>query len=297
VPIPALLRRSAAMLGAVLALAALTVAAHAWWREQQAEADLERRLIAVAPWPASGARPCPWQASGRAGPDAVPPLVLLVFGQSNAGNHGGESVPMPAQGWSHRVTVTDGARCWRVADPLPGGTGRAQSIWSRLEAALAAEGVRREVVVWLLAVDSTRLVEWTQAEGPLHAVFMERLRRASGVPIDLVLWQQGESDARAGISADAYATAWARWLQQVRAAGVEAPVMPALSTRCRNPSGAPVREALSALPRQWPGVVPGPDTDQLAGPMRERDCHFTPQGLDEAAKLWARAIKLHMGRP
>lgn len=297
VPSASLARRSAVVLAVLLVLTTLAIGAHAWWRERQATADLTRRVQSVVPWPSTGGATCPWHSTAPRVPGAAPPLVLLVFGQSNAGNHGGESTSVAAERPRHHVTVTDGVRCWRLTDPLPGGTGRAHSIWTRLEAALAEEGLRREVVVLLLAVDSTRVTDWIQSGGPLHAAMVLQLERAAGIPIDLVLWQQGESDARAEIAATAYGAAWAEWLQRVRAAGVSAPVMPALSTRCRNASGAPVREALASLHQRWPGVVSGPDTDQLAGSMRERDCHFTLAGLDEAARLWARAIKLYVARP
>lgn len=38
----------------------------------------------------------------------------------------------------------------------------------------------------------------------------------------------------------------------------------------------------------------GPDTDQLGGGLRQDGCHFSGEGLNKAAQVWAAAIKLRM---
>lgn len=271
---------------ALLALAAFAAqAGKAWWHEQAAERDLLRRVNTKVPIPKLGAVICPWLR-----PAGEPrPLVLLVLGQSNAGNHGGEQVPLPLAR-PPSVTITDGNACWRVSDPLPGGTGRHQSIWSRLEHALAARGSQREVVLVLLAVESTSIDDWTRIGSPLSSQVDQTLRRLQGRTFDFVLWQQGESDARQGTSASEYVARWRVLEARLRAAGVNAPVLAAMSTRCRNDSGVAVRQAIRNVAALQSGVHLGPDTDALEGLLREDDCHFSPMGLDAAAALWAESI-------
>ena len=277
---------ASAAAGACLIAALAIQPVHDWWKNRAAMQDLQRRLDGIVKLPVAAGQPCAWQRLDQA---VARPLVLLVLGQSNAGNHGAEAEhaapPRPPS-----VTFTDGIHCWRAADPIPGGTGVGQSIWSRLESALRAEGVEREVVVTLLAVDSTSISDWTKAGSPLLQRFHTLLPKVAAIPVDLVLWQQGESDARAGTEPAAYAAGWQGLVRHIRQAGIGAPVVAALSTRCRNPSGDSVRQAIRHVASVEPDVHVGPDTDVLAGPYREHDCHFTAAGLEQAAALWARAL-------
>ncbi len=281
-----------AAIGTVAILGSLFEAnARDWWAARVARLDLQSRIDRIVPWPEVPPVPCPWSrhtdARGRK------PLVLLVLGQSNAGNHGGEAEALGARP-QPSVTVSDGSKCWRVADPLPGGTGSHQSIWGRLEEALQAQGAPREVVLMLLAVDSSSMAEWTQAGGALNLRLQGLLQAARGLPVDFVVWQQGESDARARTDAAAYASGWQTLLDLINGAGVNAPVMAALSTRCRNANGEAVRQILSASAAAGGRVLLGPDTDSLSGSLRERDCHFTLQGLDAAARMWAQALVVRL---
>ncbi len=276
-------------LGAMaLCFSALLLAAQqgwAWWQAGQVNRELSERLLRIAQPDGRGVRPCPWVAGGP-----TKPLVLLVLGQSNAANHGAEPEP-PAGGGSPWVTVVDGPACGQAAEPLPGGTGRHRAIWTQLQAELARAGVDREVALSLLAVDSTTVDDWTRDGSPLRARLDQQLLALRGVPIDFVLWQQGEADARSGTTTAGYETAFGKLLQHLRVSGVTAPVVVARSTRCRSGAGAePVRQAVANVAQRHAGVVLGPDTDTLAGPMRVQDCHFSGAGLQAAAAMWAQSL-------
>ncbi|MBK9234544.1 MAG: hypothetical protein IPO19_00130 [Rhodoferax sp.] len=152
---------------------------------------------------------------------ATRPLVLLVLGQSNAANHGALREQKPV---ALPVVLEEG--CALATDPLPGATGRGGSIWSALPQALEAAGVdRRNVVFSVLAVDATSIADWTSPDSPLRQRLVQRLAalKRIGLMPDLVLWQQGEADARLGTDPMAYAAA----LQQLRtlldAGGSQAP--------------------------------------------------------------------------
>lgn len=267
--------------GGALLAAVMMAGALAWqWRAQARQADsLARRLAVIQPLPVEIAQPCQaWQARR--------PLVLLALGQSNAANHG-----TPAA--SPTVDVLHAGQCARLADPLPGGTGRGSSVWARLPAELAQRGVQRPVVLAVLAVDATTIADWTDADGPLPQRLAATLaaNRAAGLLPDAVLWQQGESDARLGTPPERYHAGLRRLADQLHAAGVVAPVLLARSTVCRSGPDARLHAAVDELVRSDPRFAAGPDTDAaLPAVARPDGCHLDAVGATVAARRWAEVL-------
>lgn len=273
--------------GAVaLALAALALAlSGGWaWQRWKADRDLAARLALIVPAPAVAVQPC-------ARPGTAPPTVLLVLGQSNAGNHGGDD-EAPADGSGPQVSVFAGAGCVRAGDPLPGGTGRHHSIWTRLPAHLQRRGFSGDLVFAVLAVDATTIDDWSRRGSPLRLRLQGLLAelRSAGLCPSRVLWQHGEADTRQGTSAQDYMAGFEIVRAAMRSAGVDAPVLMARSTVCRRGDGRAVKEAVEQLAARHADVWPGPDTDTLQGADRPQGCHFSRAGLDKAAQLWADAI-------
>lgn len=274
--------RTAWIAAALLVLAAAAVAAAVEWRRQARADDNLRQRVAQRVVAGAGTRiDCATLLQQR-------PVVLLVLGQSNAGNHGTAAGP----GAAVTVIGDDGA-CHRSSDPLPGATGTGASIWSRLPAALAAAGVERPVVFAVLAVDASSVHEWTHPRSPLPPLLKATAQRAIGLGLapTLVLWQQGESDARLGTAADTYRQGLSTLAADLQAAGVAAPVVLARSTVCRNAPSEPLRAAIGQLVTSDSRFRLGPDTDDLVGPADRSDgCHFGDSGLQAAAERWARSI-------
>lgn len=268
---------------AIAVVAALAGAAVLAWQGGRADRSLAARMQGIVVAPAAG-EPC-------RRPGAPAPLVLLALGQSNAGNHGAEDEP-PAAGDGPQVTVFTGRGCLRLPDPLPGATGQHRSIWAQLPAQLRKLGVEREVVIALLAVDATSIDDWTRAGSPL----LQRLQsllgalRAADLQPARVLWQQGESDARASTTEVDYRRGFEALRATLRAGGVTAPVLLAQSTLCRSGDARGVRAAVAGLVARHDDLQPGPDTDQLQGEHRPSGCHFSRSGVAAAATLWARAL-------
>ena len=271
---------------AALALAALALALPAGWAWQrwQAQQSLQARLARIVPAPAARAGPC-----ARAG--AAPATVLLVLGQSNAGNHGAED-EVPADGTGPQLKVFVGGGCARLGDPLPGGTGRHHSIWTRLPAHLQQRGFGGDLVFAVLAVDATTIDDWSRRGSPLRRRLQSLLvdLRAASLRPSLVLWQHGEADARQGTSTEDYIAGFEAVRATLQAGGVAAPVLMARSTLCRRGDGRAVRAAVEQLAARHADVRLGPDTDALQGVDRPQGCHFSRTGLDKAAALWAEAI-------
>lgn len=272
--------------GVVLALAALAAVAGllSWaiWRSDKAVDPLARRVAARVAVSADKARPC--------APSPTPAVLLWVLGQSNAGNHGAAPA-LPAG--ADRVQLLGPQGCIEVAEPLPGATGQGASLWPRVQREWQRRGHVRPLRFAVLAVDATSMAEWTRHDGALQRALQRQVHdmRLQGVQPDLVLWQQGEADARAGTSSPAYEAGLYTLLTQWRGMGVRAPVLLARSTHCRQGDGQAVRQAQDRLLQRLPDVAIGPDLDRLQGAARVDGCHFSAAGLDAAAALWVDALE------
>ncbi len=273
--------------GLLVAAVAVAVAAVGWqvqvWRKAaQADAKLQERIgqrLAGDPSTTANCRD----------PSQGPPLVLLVLGQSNAGNHGTRYSTGP-----HVLkVVTDQGGCFHTREPLPGATGLGGSIWSRLPSQMQAAGLTRPVVLGVLAVDATSMREWSAPDSPLAALMEATARNLiqQGLPPDLVLWQHGETDAKLGTPPAQYTQGLRALAGRLRAAGVQAPWMVAQSTVCKGPAATDLHAELARLVATEPGFLSGANTDSFAGNRHRRDgCHFSEAGLDAAAHLWALVI-------
>lgn len=218
------------------------------------------------------------------------PRFLLVLGQSNAANHG-ERLERDVV---RRIFLIHQGKCYLATDPLPGGTGRGAAPWSRLPGLLAPG----KVAIVLVALESTSIRQWSEP-GFIQWILRRQIESAlaQGIRFDLVLWQHGETDARDQTSVETYRRDFRRLLTRLRASGVEAPIMAALSTRCRQYDGRAIRQALLTESDNSRDVMPGPDTDRLEGGLRVDGCHFSAEGLDAAARLWAERLRAYFGNP
>ncbi len=227
------------------------------------------------------------------GPADQASLNLLVLGQSNAASHG-EPFQSPSEEMPLEVWVPPHG-CVLSKDPLPGGSGSGGSIWQSLPQALeSATGQQRRLSFAIVAVDSTSITDWTDADGPLGRHLAQRLEALSAVGWrpHLILWQQGEADALQGTTRERYVEGVERLREALRSKGITAPMLLAKSTFCAGRRDDAIRAAIDDLQARNPGFRPGPDTDTLdAAHFRFGSCHFSQRGLTQAAALWAKAIR------
>lgn len=145
----------------------------------------------------------------------------------------------------------------------------------------------------IIAIDGSSIVDWSSSDTPFADYLGQRLQAlqiAAWRP-DLVLWQQGEADARDGMGRDDYVKHFEGLRDKLRAQGIDAPMLLANSSYCRNVDGTQIRAAIEALKARHPDLMAGADTDTLQGPSRDGPCHFSDTGLVQAAELWAQAIR------
>lgn len=223
---------------------------------------------------------CPTNATPR-------PLIVLVLGQSNAGNHG-ETILSPQS--SEPVTFFFKGHCYRSLGPAPGATGHGGNIWTLLGPRLSA-ATGHPIIFSVLAVESTRIRDWVEPGG-LRNKLIETIEthRQYGFTPDLILWQQGEGDTLAGTTRAKYRQHFDALISLMRDHGISAPVLAALSTHCRGNASTTIRNALIEAAKSSSNVYIGPDTDRLTGAMRLDGCHFSAKGLQAAADLWLDTI-------
>ena len=86
--------------------------------------------------------------------------------------------------------------------------------------------------------------------------------------------------------------------------GVDAPIFPAVATRCyfrdtmevEYADGAQRIRAAQQRLAETPNVFPGPDTDTISGDQFRPDgCHFTAKGIAAHARLWVEALRAGAG--
>lgn len=215
------------------------------------------------------------------------PLMLFVLGQSNAGNHG---EPIPAQAAPTPATFFHEGRCYRTNGPAPGATGVGSNPWIILAPELT-RAIGRPVVFSVLAVEGTEIRNWIEP-GKLRTRLADTIstQQEHGFMPDLVLWQQGEADMKAGTTRAKYVERFGELASTLRESGISAPIVVALSTRCGSKGSEPVRAALKTIVQADPGVRLGPDTDSLTLNMRLNECHLSTIGQRAAARMWLASL-------
>jgi lysophospholipase L1-like esterase len=245
--------------------------------------------------------------------------VFVVAGQSNSANHGEEKQTTQ----TGRVAAFDGKK-WQIADdPQPGASGRMGSFMPALGDALVK---RFDVPVGFVAcgIGATSVREWLpkgttfpnpptiesrvtqlpdgqwESNGAAYDAFIARMRPLGHNGFRAVLWHQGESDANQKdttrtLSGKLYRESLEKIIRDSRRdTGFEAPWFVAQASYHvpGDEGSADIRAAQAAL---WKDGLaqPGPDSDALKGPMRERKgqgVHFSSPGLREHGQKWAEKI-------
>jgi lysophospholipase L1-like esterase len=202
-------------------------------------------------------------------------FVVVAYGQSQAANTGEQRRTGPGH------FFYDG-KCYALADPIFGASGRGGSIWP----AFAAE-IGGPVVIINGAVNG-RSIEALSKE-PLHQL-LKTVRQAKDVGLspDLVIYMQGETDARAATSAEDYLA---------RLNGLKAHLPYAWLVTNQSMCHVPVpskalQRARKAFANSNSSVSIGPDLDSLGPSYRQEDgCHFNRKGQDLVARLIVQRLK------
>ncbi|ANM11339.1 MULTISPECIES: sialate O-acetylesterase [unclassified Rhizobium] len=230
--------------------------------------------------------PCPVQTDRTA--------VLLILGQSNAANDGGQRY---RSNYGARVVNAFDKRCFVAASPLLGSTDTKGEYWTRLGNELIASGQNDNVILAPLAYSGSEVARWAKG-GDLNPVLIDTMKQLqdSGHRVTSVLWVQGEKDLVLGTTTEAYQERFMSMVDTLRQHGVEAPVYISIASKCLEPSNGGFKEhipdnvivrAQMALAKSGHGIREGVDSDALLdGDDRYDDCHIGGSGAEKVSLAW-----------
>lgn len=166
--------------------------------------------------------------------------VLLILGQSNAANDGGQR---HTSNYGARVVNAFDKRCFVAASPLLGSTDTKGEYWTLLGSNLIASGQNDSVILAPLAYSGSEVARWATG-GDLNPVLVDTMKQLqdSGYRITSVLWVQGEKDLVMGTTAEAYQEHFISMVDTLRQHGVEAPVYISIASKCLEPSNGGFKE-------------------------------------------------------
>lgn len=228
--------------------------------------------------------PCPVQTDKT--------KVLLLIGQSNAANNGGQRY-VSAHG--DKVINYYAGRCFLAASPLLGTTGEAGEPWTLLGNKLVASGLADRVVLVASAIGGVPVRRWKEggdANGVLQSVLDELKSRYL---VTQILWHQGESDFAGRTAQGEYVQMFTSMVDSIRRKGVKAPIFVSVATKCGlDPDWRPenpVSMAQRSLPDNGRKIFPGVNTDAMLGPEdRYEECHLSATGQEKFAAAWVEEI-------
>ncbi|WET72175.1 sialate O-acetylesterase [Rhizobium croatiense] len=225
--------------------------------------------------------------------------VLLLLGQSNAANDGGQR---HRSNYGDRVVNAFDKRCFIAASPLLGATDTKGEYWTLLGNHLIASGQNDKVILAPLAYSGSEVARWA-AGGDLNPVLVDTMKQLqdSGYRITSVLWVQGEADLVLGTTAEAYEKHFLSMVDTLRQHGVEAPVYISIASKCLEPSNGGFKEhipdnaivrAQLALSKSGHGIREGVNTDALLdGDDRYDDCHIGGSGAEKLSEAWLNLLR------
>ena len=230
--------------------------------------------------------PCPSQDQMTA--------VLLVIGQSNAGNYQGQR----HQSEDDRVINFSAGHCYRAASPLLGADGERGETWTLLGTKLIQSGLYHTVILIPAAVGGSSVRRWA-AGGDLNAMLMSVISAVkTRYTINAVLLDQGTTDFVERTPEGEYRSDLKSLIDTIRAQGVHAPFF--ITRSSAGPpdwtEDNPVARAQATLADSRNAVFDGPNTDRDVTPLDRYDgFHFGASGQEKYTDAWIRLFRAYPG--
>jgi len=219
------------------------------------------------------------------------PVVALVFGQSNAANHGDPAARY--QSVEPVFEFFEGA-FHPAGDPMKGASGDGSSVWPRLGDLLVQQGGQTKVVFVSIGIGTTTAAQWSTPGESGYVKLQQALDMINvySLQVSHVLFHQGESDSLLRTSKEAYK-------QQIRTLVESLSPLQArfyLSIASQAPGIDPtyleIQTAQKELIAEEARIYSGPNTDLYADQeYRYDDFHFNAKGLDRFAQDWLAILK------
>jgi hypothetical protein len=225
---------------------------------------------------------CPPQTRGT--------RVLLIAGQSNAANKGGQRY---ASTHGEKVINFFEGTCYVAQSPLLGSQGAYGEYWTLLGNALIQSGAD-QVILIPAAIFATPIRRWASG-GDLNPMLLATVDSAKArYRVTDIVWEQGEEDFSENTKGADYTQGFRSVLASLRSRGVSAPIFVSIATKCSLAQWSvsnPIADAQRALPNAALRIYSGIDTDKLMAPLdRYDDCHLAASGQLKAASAWAKLL-------
>lgn len=214
-------------------------------------------------------------------------LVALTLGQSNAANFG-----IPRFKPDRNVFNLFEGKCFIAEDPMIGASGDGGSVWTRLGQILVETKQYKNAIFITIAEGSSEISQWVSG-GIYEKKLLRAIKQAkkSHITITHVLWHQGETDASKGTSQSEYLLNLQRLIDSIRSNGVHAPFFVSVASYCQYKVSSAIQSAQKSSIDFNKRIYPGPNTDLMTSSKYRRDnCHFSEEGLEKFAALWANSI-------
>ena len=233
-------------------------------------------------YPGKTAVPCPSQDRATA--------VLLVSGQSNAGNYQGQRY---AGIDDHVVNFSQG-HCTIASSPLLGADGQYGESWTLLGNKLIRANLYSTVILIPASVGSSPIHRWA-AGGDLNRMLTSVIRDAkSRYTITAILWHQGATDYSLRTPEDTYRSDLGSLIAAIRAEGVAAPFYISKSSYQQTADWSednPISRAQSALV-DGNSILAGPDTDHdITAIDRFDGLHLSASGQEKFTDAWVGLLR------
>lgn len=215
-------------------------------------------------------------------------LVLLISGQSNSANHGGQRYA--SQYGDQVINYFDG-KCYIAQSPLLGSTGLEGDSWTLLGNLLIQQGKAERVVIASTGIAGSAVSQW-EVGSPYQQMLQSSTQKLlTQYRVTHMLWHQGETDYGKRTSQEDYEKLFSGIADALRQQGMDAPIYVSQASQCWMDmhwrADNPVVMAQRALVNSEKNIRAGVNSDALMGALDRYDnCHFSGSGQEKFARAW-----------
>ena len=224
--------------------------------------------------------------------------VVLVLGQSNAGNHAEKKYITQ---YPTRVLNYYLGKCYSAESPLLGASGLEGEYLTPMADALIEGKIFSDVIIVEKSIAGSTIDRWAKG-GDLFSDLVSTLNALeSRYRVTQIIWHQGESDFLSDTSTEKYRQSFLSLKETLGKIGIKAPIFMFISTKCGYNTNWIVYNQVAVAQQSLIDnreVFLGVDTDSTLlesdrrpqSPSQEPSCHLSQQGQRKIAESISKTI-------
>jgi hypothetical protein len=179
-----------------------------------------------------------------------------------------------------------------LADPVPGGTGKDNSIWPRVANCLARDLALEDLVISMRAVGGSSIADWSEG-GKHFADLRDAIDDIKACPLEVthVIFHQGERDTLEQTASETYIARFMPLYDLITSVWGAVPWVLCRASHRMGVQSAEVIAAQNELIQRLDNCHGGPNTDLLGEDYRYDDTHFNARGLDAFAEQLCASLR------